>query len=117
MSIRQKRQRYYFGFLAEIIASWYLRFKFYKIIDRRFKSPFGEIDLVARKNNQIIFIEVKARRDTSLMDFISKRQQQRITKAAEFFLIRNPRYQRYQISFDVIIMNKFFIPKHFKNYW
>lgn len=117
MSIKQKRQRYYFGFVAEIIASWYLRFKFYKIISRRFRSPFGEIDLVAQKNNQIIFFEVKARKDTSLMDFISKRQQQRITKTAEFFLIRNPKYQVYQIRFDVIIMDRFFWPKHFKSYW
>ena len=51
------------------------------------------------------------------MDFISKKQQQRINKAAEYFLIQYPKYQTYQIRFDAIIMNKFFWPKHFKNYW
>ena len=117
MNIKQKRRIYYFGFIAEIIASCYLRFKFYQIIARRFKSPFGEIDIIAKKSNKLIFIEIKARRDTSLMDFISKRQQNRINKAAEYFLISHPKYQTYQINFDAIIMNKFFWPKHFKNYW
>ena len=41
--------RYYFGLAAEIIASWYLRINFYQIIKHRFKSPFGEIDLIAKK--------------------------------------------------------------------
>ncbi len=109
--------RYYFGLAAEIISSWYLRISFYQIIKHRFKSPFGEIDLIAKKNNLIIFIEIKARKDTNLMDFISKKQQQRINKAAEYFLIKHPKYQTYQIRFDAIIMNKFFWPKHFKNYW
>lgn len=115
--MQDKRLTYSFGLTAEIIASWYLRLKFYQIIEHRFKSPFGEIDLIAKKNNQLIFIEIKARKDTSLMDFISKRQQQRINKAAEYFLIRHPKYQAYQMRFDAIIMNKFFWPKHFKGYW
>lgn len=115
--MQDKLLTYYFGLIAEIIASWYLRLKFYQIIEHRFKSPFGEIDLIAKKNNQLVFIEIKARKDTSLMDFIGKRQQLRINKAAEYFLIRYPKYQIYQIRFDAIIMNKFFWPKHFKNYW
>ncbi len=117
MNDNTKLITYYFGLFAEIIACWYLRFAFYHIITHRFKSPFGEIDIVAKKNNQLIFIEVKARKDTKLMDFISKRQQQRIIKAAEYFLIMYPKYQNYQVRFDAIIMNKFFWPKHFRNYW
>ncbi len=117
MTLENKRFRYYFGLIAEIIASWYLRLNFYQILSHRFKSPFGEIDIIAKKNNQIIFIEIKARKDISLMDFISKKQQQRINKAAEYFLIKHPKYQNYQIRFDAIIMNRFFWPKHFKSYW
>lgn len=103
--------------MAENIAAFFLRCKFYQIIAKRFKSPFGEIDLIAKKGNQIIFIEIKARNDTSLMDFISKRQQQRIIKAGQYFLLKSKQYQSYNIRFDAIIMNKYFFPKHFKGYW
>ena len=115
--IDQKRQHYYFGLIAEKIAAFYLRCKFYQIIAERFKSPFGEIDLIAKRGKQIIFIEIKARKDASLMDFISRRQQGRINKAAQYFLLKNAKYQNYHLRFDAIIMNKYFIPTHFKSYW
>ncbi len=106
-----------FGLIAEVFARLYLRIKFYNILAKRYRSPFGEIDIVARKNNQIIFIEVKARENIDLMDFISARQQSRINKSAEYFLSSKAKYQGYNIRFDVIIMNKYFWPKHFISYW
>lgn len=113
----KKRRIYYFGLIAEIVAAIYLRCKFYQIIARRYKSPFGEIDIIAKKSNQIIFIEVKARKDISLMDFISKYQQNRINKAAQYYLLKYPKYQKFNLRFDAIIMNKYFCPIHFKSYW
>lgn len=117
MNINKKLWHYYFGLIAEIIAVLCLRCKFYQIIATRFKSPFGEIDIIAKKNNQIIFIEVKARKDISLMDFISKHQQQRIIKSSQYFLLKSSKYQKYLMRFDAIIVNKFFWQKHLKNYW
>ncbi len=115
--ITDKQKRYYFGLFAELISYLYLSFKFYKIIDKRFKSPFGEIDLIAKKGNHLIFIEVKARQNTSLMDFISITQRNRITKAAQYFLLKDKKYQNYNIRCDAIIVNKYFWPKHFISYW
>ncbi|MEK6734879.1 MAG: YraN family protein [Pseudomonadota bacterium] len=112
-----KRKAYYFGLLAEFASSIYLRFKLYKILLKRHKTPFGEIDLIARKGNIIIFFEVKARKDTKSMDFIGVRQKNRIINAAQYFLLKNPKYKNYNIRFDVIIMNKYFIPLHFQSYW
>ncbi len=117
MKNNRKYKAYYFGLIAEIFAAFYLRLKLYKILAQRFKSPFGEIDIIAQKNNQIIFIEIKARRDIGLMDFISRYQQGRITKAAQYFLLRYPKYQNYNVRFDAIILNKYFWPKHFISYW
>ena len=117
MNIKEKRKIYYFGLIAEIIAAFYLRCKFYQILARRFQSPFGEIDLIAKKGKQIIFVEIKAIRDISLMDFISHHQQKRITKAAQYFLLKQTKYQQYHIRFDAIIMNRYFWPKHFVSYW
>lgn len=117
MKKNNKIKAYKFGLIAEFIARLYLRIKLYKIISQRYRSPFGEIDIIAKKNKQIIFIEVKARGDISLMDFISKRQQNRINRAAEFFFLQNPKYQNYNIRFDSIIMSKYFWPNHFISYW
>lgn len=117
MKKNNKIKAYKFGLIAEFFARLYLRIKLYKIIAQRYRSPFGEIDIIAKKNKQIIFIEVKARDNISLMDFISKRQQNRINRAAEFFLLQNPKYQNYNIRFDAIIMSKYFWPNHFTCYW
>jgi len=113
----KKRSIYYFGLIAESLAAIYLRCKFYRIIAKRYKSPFGEVDIIAKNGNWLIFIEIKARKDTSLMDFISKRQQNRINMAAQFFLLKHPKYQNHHLRFDAIIMNKYFWPTHFKSYW
>lgn len=117
LKMKNKQISYYFGLFAENIASLYLSFKFYKIIAKRFKTPFGEVDIIAKKGNQLVFIEVKARKDTGLMDFISKHQQQRITKAAQYFLLKEKKYQSYSIRFDAVMINKYFMLKHFISYW
>lgn len=117
MNINKKIISYYFGILAEIISSLYLSIKFYRILARRLKTPFGEIDLIAIKENTLIFIEVKARKDLEYIDFISQKQINRIEKAAQYFLLKERRYQSYNIRFDAIIVNKFFYPEHFINYW
>jgi putative endonuclease len=117
MKKNHKIKAYKFGLIAEFFARLYLRVKLYKIIAKRYRSPFGEIDIIAKKNTQIIFIEVKARDDISLMDFISKRQRSRIEKSAEFFLKQKPKYQNYNLRFDAIIMNGYFWPNHFVSYW
>ena len=49
------------GLSAESRAAAFLMAKGYRILAKRFRTPYGEIDLVARKRNLIAFIEVKAR--------------------------------------------------------
>ena len=51
------------GRRAENIAAMFLRLKGYTILDRRCRTPFGEIDIIARRGKTIVFVEVKARRD------------------------------------------------------
>jgi len=58
---RQKAWRY--GQAAEAICTLSLRLRGYRILARRFKTPLGEIDIIARRGNRIAFIEVKARQD------------------------------------------------------
>src|ERR1700724_792932 len=49
------------GLSAESRAAAYLMAKGYRILAKRFRTPYGEIDLVARRRNLVAFIEVKAR--------------------------------------------------------
>lgn len=49
------------GLSAESRAAALLMAKGYRILAKRFKTPYGEINLVAKKRNLIAFIEVKAR--------------------------------------------------------
>lgn len=49
-----------FGQIAERYVSEYLTSKGYEIIDRNYRKPWGEIDIVASKEGIIIFVEVKA---------------------------------------------------------
>lgn len=54
------------GIAGEIKASEYLRKNGYKILEKNFRTPFGEIDIVARRTDLIIFVEVKTRTTSSL---------------------------------------------------
>ncbi len=51
-----------FGRRAEGLAAEYLRLKGYRILERNWRTRFGEIDLVAQKGDTLVFVEVKARR-------------------------------------------------------
>lgn len=48
------------GFLAENIAARYLEGGGYEVIDKNYRKPWGEIDIIARKDGAVIFVEVKA---------------------------------------------------------
>lgn len=85
------REKKLLGKLGEKIASRYLKIKGYRIICRNFASPFGEIDIVARKDRFIIFIEVKTRSSASLGPpylSVTRKKQMNIVKNALFYLKR-----------------------------
>ena len=79
------------GISAESRAAGYLIAKGYRILARRFRTPHGEIDIVARRRNLIAFIEVKARASLDEAAFaVTPRQQQRIIDAAQGWLAAHP---------------------------
>ena len=57
----ERRRRESKGRRAETIAAWYLVAKGYRILARRVRTRVGEIDIVARHRDSLIFVEVKAR--------------------------------------------------------
>ena len=117
MKGKNKKDSYRFGLVAEKIAMLLLRFKGYQILHSRYKTKVGEIDIVASKSKEIIFIEVKARRSSFLIEeVLSSRQINRIKRAAEIFFSRNKRFDDYNWRFDFVEVRKFFRIKHHKNF-
>jgi len=65
--------------------------KGYRIAARRWKTPFGEIDIVARRRRTLVFVEVKAReRSDDAAEAVTERNKRRIIAAAELWLAHNP---------------------------
>jgi len=102
------------GYTAELLASSYLIFCRYKIIAHRVKTPYGEIDLIAKKGSAYIFIEVKYRsHDHQGAYALTPKQIRRITQAATSYQRNIP--PTAQIRFDVILINRYYQLKHHLN--
>lgn len=105
------------GRRAEVFAAWYLRFTFYKILAYRFRTPLGEIDLLARRGNTLIVFEVKARQNLeAAAESISAQQWKRITKALQWRLAQRPKEAELAIRFDAILISGWRI-RHIKDAW
>src|SRR3954452_24793291 len=101
------------GISAETRAVAWLTAKGYRILARRFRSPYGEIDIVARRRNLIAFVEVKAR--TSIDEAawaVTPRQQQRICNAAQAWLADHPEHAECELRFDAMLIAPKRLPRH-----
>lgn len=111
---------YHLGHFAEFIALLFLRLCGYQKVAINFVTGkgtgAGEIDLIVRKNNTLIFVEVKKRQDINAAAYsILPKQQQRIRKAAEAFIATHKKYQDFNIRFDVVLFSNTWKIKHLQN--
>jgi len=101
------------GQRAETVAALLLQAKGYQIIERRFRSRAGEIDLIARRGKRLAFVEVKARRSASEAAWaVTPRQQARIARAAEHWLAIRGMEEDFDIGFDVVLIAPWTWPRH-----
>lgn len=113
-AVRRRRDRH--GRLAELIAAALLMSKGYRILARRYRTPLGEIDLVATRRDRLVFVEVKQRASgVPLAAVLSPHQMYRVHNASDLWLGRNARYQSHTIGFDLIVMESWRLPRHFEN--
>jgi putative endonuclease len=101
------------GISAESRAAMLLVAKGFRILARRWRSPVGEIDIIARRRSLLVFVEVKAR--ATLDDAawsVSDRQRVRIIAAAEAWLARNADDRISDIRFDAVLVAPGHIPRH-----
>jgi putative endonuclease len=115
--MREARVRAYRrGVLAETIAALLLRLKGHRIIARRYKTPVGEIDLVALKGRRLAFIEVKRRKTKEDAAWtLPAKQRRRIVRAAQYWLVGHPDFAGHDIAFDVVLAAPWAWPRYIEN--
>ena len=101
------------GLSAEARAAALLMAKGYRILARRFRTPHGEIDIVARRRNLLAFVEVKARANLDDAAYaVTPRQQARIIAAAQVWLMAHPEHAGYDLRFDAMLIAPRSLPRH-----
>ena len=106
------------GRRAEWIASVWLMAKGYRVLERRLRTPFGEIDLVAVKGQVLAFIEIKTRgRPAKAVEALTPRQQARLIRAGAYFRSSRRAFARLQPRFDLIVMDQGRWPDHRRGAW
>ncbi len=105
------------GAFIETIVCKHLSQKGYIILERNYRCKFGEIDIIAKNNDYIVFIEVKYRKNVALgypMEAVDFRKQQKIIKTSLFYIAQNHICINSNYRYDVIsiIGNKI---THIKN--
>ena len=105
------------GHLAEFLAAWMLRLKGYRILKRRYKTPVGEIDLIAARGWTLVAVEVKYRASfLNAGEAITPKQRKRIEMALSLYL-RHLRWTPDNIRFDAVLLIPYKWPKHIANAW
>ena len=80
---------------------------------RRWKCPFGEIDIIARRRGLLVFVEVKARDNLDDAAWsVTDRQRARIVAAAQAWLARYTDNRIRDIRFDAMLVAPGRVPRH-----
>lgn len=108
---QKKQKNLKIGELGEKFVSQWLIDQGWNILASRWRCLWGEIDIIAQKNqsNLIVFLEVKTRNNLNLdrqgIDSITLSKQEKIIKSAELFLVENPQFADYFLRFDVALVS------------
>ena len=104
------------GVQGESVALAFLNLHGYHILAKRYRTPYGEIDIIARYDNMIVCVEVKTRSSLSAsLNAIQSPQQERIMNAYLYFIQSFPDYANDAVRFDVIVCVPNSRPLHIKN--
>ena len=105
--------RYRRGRFSELVAAAVLMAKGYRVLARRWRTPYGEIDLIAVRGKRLAFVEVKRRATRPEAEAaLTPYQARRIARAAEFWVSRNTRYRDHDRGLDAMLVVPGRIPAH-----
>ena len=113
-SARSERQgRYRRGRFSELVAAAALMAKGYRVLGRRVRTPYGEIDLVAVRGRRLAFVEVKRRASMAECEAaLTPGQAERIARAAEHWIARHDRYCDHDVGLDAVLVVPGRLPAH-----
>ena len=100
MTFKRKK----FGQSGEDAAVAYLKKQGYRILQKNYRVPVGEVDIIAEHKKTLVFIEVKTRADEKFeapISAVTAHKQHKIIQTAQVFLLRNKIVDR-EIRFDVV---------------
>jgi len=100
-----KTQKRIIGDRGENIACGYLVNRGYKIVKRNYSCKFGEIDIIAKQDNNLVFVEVKTRKNNYFgepQEAVDYRKLERINMAMDCFINNYKIWDDYNLRIDVI---------------
>lgn len=116
MNDRARAERW--GVHAESLAALWLGIKGFRILARRFRTPVGEIDLIAARGSTLAIVEVKARvHYVDALASIGSTKRRRVERATESFLSAHPEWSKFSPRFDVMVVSPWRLPRHLKDAW
>lgn len=95
------------GQTGESLAAWYLKKNGYNIIEQNYRTPLGEIDIIAREKKIIVFVEVKSRRSNRFGNpkwAVTPQKQRKISRVALQYL-KSTRQMNISARFDVVAVS------------
>ena len=120
----RRRKAHDLGLRAEMLAALYLQLKGYRIIARRYRNHYGEIDLLAVRGKWLVAVEVKARKAIAqCADSVPYFKQQKIASAMAGLTAERSKIaglaqaERRNIRYDVIYIVPGHFPRHVKGAW
>lgn len=120
--MNRRRKAHRRGQWGEMVARWWLRLKGYAILAHGYRSGrgsgAGEVDIVARRGDVVVFVEVKTRaRLDQAAEALGGDQRRRIARAAAAFMAARPRLARCAWRFDVVLVAPGRWPRHIVDAW
>jgi putative endonuclease len=106
------------GLLAEYLTIFWYLCRFYTPVKHRYRNYCGEIDFICSKRGLLVFVEVKYNKMGLSEYTVSPKQRQRISNAADCFLMQNAMYQNFNIRFDLSVITPYTAkPQIITNAW
>jgi putative endonuclease len=96
------------GQIGEDLVADYYSSLGYKLVEKNYITPFGkqigELDLIVKKNNELVFVEVKTRTSNRFggpFEAVDQNKQKKLVKTAKMYLKLHEEFQNFSIRFDV----------------
>ncbi len=93
------------GARGEDLAVRYLKKKGYKVIERNYRCQWGEIDLIARQGDTLVFVEIKARTSSDFglpQDAVDRFKQEKLVQVARAYMAEHRLQETIPARFDVV---------------